>query len=181
MGSWFQKMVKRVREVPPACLRGFTVTPLHPARWSGRVGWALRCRCGGRTGKLMAHPLAKYNPDYHGPPVFISPLAFRCAPCGKTTPIIDTQRHGYNSEIDKPGESLDSNYRGTGRRQEVPCPKCGGREFSLTAFCAHSDFDLIEDEPELEPRAQEYFDWFECRGACASCGKQSSLADFELA
>lgn len=48
-------------------------------------------------------------------------------------------------------------------------------------FCAHPHFDLIEDEPELEPRAQEYFDAFDCRGKCTGCGDEYSLANFELA
>ena len=61
------------------------------------------------------------------------------------------------------------------------CPECGASEFSITAFCSHPHFDLIEDEPELEPRAQEYFDSFDCRGTCTGCGKASSLANFELA
>jgi hypothetical protein len=46
---------------------------------------------------------------------------------------------------------------------------------------SHSHFDLVEDELELEPRAQEYFDSFDCHGTCAGCGKDSSLANFELA
>jgi len=130
---------------------------------------------------LLGHSLKECNPEYDGPPLFVSPLAFLCSSCGKTTEILDTKQHGYNSEISKGGENYDSNYRGTGARQAVPCPECGTSEFSMTAFCAHPHFDLIEDEPELEPRAQEYFDSFDCRGKCAACGKESSLANFELA
>jgi hypothetical protein len=127
--------------------------------------------------------LKKCKPDYDGAPLFVSPLGFRCSSCSKTTEIIDTKQHGYNSEIGKlEGErSYDSNYRGSGKRQPIPCPECGATEFSLKVFCAHPYFDLIEDEPDLAPRAQDYFDAFDCRGACASCGKESSLANFELA
>ena len=146
------------------------------------AGWALTCSCGESKGKLLGHSLKDCNSDYDGPPLFVSPLAFLCSSCTKTTEIIDTKQHGYNSEIGKAvGESYDSNYRGTGERQAVPCPECGASEFSITAFCAHPHFDLIEDEPALEPRAQDYFHSFDCRGKCAWCGKESSLADFELA
>jgi hypothetical protein len=131
---------------------------------------------------LLGHSLKDCNPEYDGPPEFVSPLAFLCSSCGKTSEIIDTKEHGYNSEIDRTeGGSWDSNYRGTGERMTVPCPECGGIEFFMTCLFAHQQFDLIEDEPELEPTAQDYFHWFECMGRCALCAKESILAGFELA
>ncbi len=182
MHPWIEKMVRQVQNNPPSCLSGFRVTPAHAVPWNDWAGWALACSCGVRNGNLLGHPLVDCDPEYDGPPRFVSPLAFLCSSCGKATEIIDTEQHGYNSEINKAaGESDDSNHRGSGKRQSVPCPKCGGGEFTITAFCAHSHFDLIEDEPELEPRAQEYFDSFDCHGTCVSCGKESSLAHFELA
>lgn len=181
MDAWVKKMVRHVKETPPSCLCGFSVSPAHAKRWNGWAGWSLACSCGADRGKLLGHPLKDCNPRYDGPPVFVSPLAFFCSSCGKTTEIIDTKQHGYNSEISKPGKSYDSNYRGTGKLQAVPCPECGEPEFSITALCAYPDFDLIEAEPELEPRAQEYIDSFDCLGRCAACGKELSLANFELA
>ena len=182
MDPWIKKMVRQVQNNPPTCLSGFRATSSHAEPWNDWAGWSLACSCGATKGKLLGHSLTDCDPEYAGPPLFVSPLAFLCSSCGKTTEIIDTKQHGYNSEIGKAeGESLDSNYRGTGQRQSVPCPECAGTEFSITVLCAHPHFDLIEDEPELEPRAQEYFDAFDCRGKCASCGKESSLANFELA
>jgi hypothetical protein len=181
MNAWFKKMVRHVKETSPWCLSGFALSPSHPKRWNGWVGWALACSCGANRGKLLGHPLKNCKPGYDGPPLIVSPLAFSCCSCGKTTEIIDTKQHGYNSAISKPAKSRDSNYRGTGKRQAVPCPECGEREFSIMVLCAHSNFDLIEDFPELEARTQEYFDSFNCAGICASCGKKSSLASFELA
>jgi hypothetical protein len=142
----------------------------------------LACSCGATTGKLLGYPLKEFNPEYAGPPLFVSPLAFQCAACGRRAEVIDTKEHGYNSEIGKAaGQSFDSNCRGSGEPQAAACPACGGEEFAVTAFCCHQHFDLIEDEPELEPRAQEYFDGFECRGRCVACGRESSIAGFELA
>ncbi len=182
MHPFIEKMVRQVQQHPPSCLSGFCVSRSHAEPWSNWAGWSLTCSCGATKGKLLGHPLKECNPEYDGAPLFVSPLAFLCSSCGKTTEIIDTKQHGYNSEIGKAeGQSWDSNYRGSGERQSVPCPECGASEFSITAFCAHPHFDLIEDEPELEPRAQEYFDSFDCRGKCAACGKESSLANFELA
>lgn len=182
MDPFIEKMVRQVQQHPPTCLSGFRATPAHAERWNDWAGWSLVCSCGATKGRLQGHPLKECNPEYDGPPLFVSPLAFLCSACGNTTEIIDTKQHGYNSEIGKAeGQSCDSNYRGTGQRQNVPCPECGASEFSITAYCAYPHFDLIEDEPELAPRAQEYIDSFDCRGRCTSCGKESSLANFELA
>jgi hypothetical protein len=179
MHPWVQKMVRHVQSTPPSCLSGFRVTPAHAGPWNDWAAWALTCACGSSRGKLLGHP---FNNGRGNESLFVSPLAFQCSSCGKTTEIIDTKRHGYNAEIDKmEGKSYDFNARGTGERQAVPCPSCGGLDFSLTALCAHSHFELIEDQPELEPLAQEFFDSFICRGKCGSCGKESNLAGFELA
>ena len=182
MDPWIEKMVRHVQTRPPSCLSNFRTTPAHMQPWNHWAGWALACSCSETKGKLLGYSLKDFDPKYSGPQVFVSPLAFLCSSCEKTTEIIDTKEHGYNAEISKPyGKTCETNYRGTGPRQVMQCPACGRPEFTITAFCAHPHFDLIEDEPELEPRVQEYFDSFGCRGKCAACGKESSLADFELA
>lgn len=182
MDPWIKRMVRQVRALPPSCLAGFHVSPVHARAWDHWAAWALTCPCGGSKGRILGHPLRNLAPDYDGPPAFASPLSFACSSCGTTTPIIDTGLHGYNSEVSKDeGRSCDPNYRGSGRGEAIPCPHCGAAGFSVRVMCGHSHFDLIEDEPELEPRAQEFFDSFQCRGTCSACGKGSTLASFELA
>lgn len=102
MHPWIEKMVRHVRTTPPSCLGGFRVTPAHPEPWNDWIAWDLACSCGATEGKLLGHPLKDCNPEYDGPALFVSPLAFWCSSCGKTTEIIDTKQHGYNSEIGKP-------------------------------------------------------------------------------
>lgn len=182
MDPFIKRLVKQVQEHAPSCLSGFRVSPPGAESWNDWAGWSLACSCGATQGKVLGHSLKDCNPKYDGSPVFVSPLAFECSACGKTTEIIDTQEHGYNSEIGKlEGGGGDSNYRGSGERQPIPCPQCNASEFSVTARFLHSHFDLIDDEPELEPRAQEFFDGFDCVGKCAACNAESSLAGFELA
>jgi hypothetical protein len=181
--QWIENLVRLVQTKPPSCLSGFRTTPVARAqKYAHLAGWALACSCGSTRGKLLGYPITDFNPTYNGPPMFVSPLAFLCSSCDKTTEIIDTQQHGYDSEISKPyGKSSDTNRRGTGPRQVMQCSKCRRQEFSMTAVCTYSDFDLIEDEPGLEPRVQEYFDSFGCFGTCAECGQESCMAGFELA
>ena len=182
MHPFIKKMVQLVQATPPSCLSSLRVSPRHAVPWDDQAGWSLACSCGETKGELLGHPLKDCNPNFDGPLVFVSPLAFLCSSCGKTTEIINTKKHGYNAEIAKmEGGVGDSNYVGKGKRKSVPCPKCGGTEYSLTAYFGHPHFDLIEDEPALEPRVQEYFDSFSCFGKCASCGRDSSLVGFELA
>jgi hypothetical protein len=181
MHPFIEKMVQLVQNTPPSCLSGFQVSSCDSEPWNDWAAWSLTCGCSATKGKVLGYPLKDFDPEYKGRPLFISPLAFLCSSCGKTTEIVDTELHGYNAEIEKMSEHRYPTLRGTGERTAIPCPHCQTSEFSVKAFCAHPHFDLIEDEPELEPRVQEFFDSFDCHGVCASCGKESSLANFELA
>ena len=130
MHPFIEKMVRQVQQHPPSCISGFRVSQSHAEPWSDWAGWSLACSCGATKGKLLGHPLKQCNPEYDGPPLFVSPLAFLCSSCGKSTELIDTKQYGYNSEIGKPeGQSWDSISRGSGDRQSVPCPECGASEF----------------------------------------------------
>ena len=55
-----------------------------------RVEVALSCGCGEKLGAILGHLLSKANPAYEGPKTFVSPLAFRCSSCRKTTELLDT-------------------------------------------------------------------------------------------
>ena len=101
MDSWSNKMAQHVKETPPSCLSGFSVAPSDGKQGARWVGWTLSCPCGGNKGKLLGHALKARNPAYDGPPRFVSPLAFFCPACGRTTVIIDTELHGYHSETNK--------------------------------------------------------------------------------
>jgi hypothetical protein len=153
MHPFIEKMVQQVRQHAPSCLSGFRVSTCDSEPWKDWAGWSLTCGCGSTKGKVLGYPLKDYDKEYKGPPVFISPLAFLCSSCGKTTEIIDTDLHGYNAEIERMSGQRYPTVRGTGERTPIPCPHCRTTEFSVKAFCAHPHFDLIEDEPGLEPRA----------------------------
>lgn len=182
MHPWIEKMVRQVQTVPPACLGGFRTTLLDTGPWNNWASWSARCVCGENKGHVLGYSLRDFSPEYEGAEFFISPLGFRCVSCGKTTEVIDTGLHGYNAEISKlDGGGGDSNVRGAGERKSFPCPQCRGQVFLLVLRFAHAHFDLMEDEPELEPRAQDFFDAFACEGTCVSCDATTNVTNFELA
>lgn len=179
-----QRIVRHVQQTPPSCLSGFALSPSQPPPpWEDFVDWPLRCACGSDKGELLGYSLTTANPSYKGPLLYISPLAFRCSKCAQVTEVFDSDQHGYNPEIDRlAGETpKGTQYRGSGDRTAFPCPKCAATEFSVVARCLHSHFDLIEDEPELESRSQEFFDSFDVRGTCSHCGTTAGIANFETA
>jgi hypothetical protein len=182
MHEWIRKMVRHVQVTPPTCLRNVTAAPVHPNPWNDWTAWSLACSCGERRGKVLGYSLADYKRSYKGPELFISPLAFRCGACDKRAEILDTKKHGYNAEIRKrSGGSGDASYRGTGERKVFACPRCGASDFFVTVHFSYPHFDLMEDEPALEPHAQDFFHALDCRGACVACGNELSLANFETA
>lgn len=177
MSDWFQRMVRQVQINAPRCLAGFELSPVHQLDcWEERTSWQLFCPCGANTGQVLGYSLKDFSPDYDGPEMFVSPLAFQCVACAKVTEIIDTGVHGYDGECGHP-----ATIRGEGTRKAFACIRCGATAFTVTAGCSYPHFDLIEDEPDLEPRSQDFFDCFGCLGVCTVCGTESAIANYELA
>lgn len=171
--EWFQRIARHVQQTPPRCLGGFSFpAPKEPQPWADSVAWPLTCSCGGTTGQFLGYPSP--SGDW-----LLSPLAFRCSKCAMVTDVFDSNRHGYNSEI---GSGGGCGYPlGTGEPTAFACPKCSGTDFSVSGHFMHSHFDIIEDEPELEPRAQDFFDSVDFRGTCTGCGATVGFANFETA
>ena len=182
LDPWNRKLYRRVRTVAPACLHGFGVTAAHGDGPAERVRWGLACRCGERTGRVLGYSVKDFRKDYDGPDVLIGPLAFCCSACGKTTEMFDSAKHGLEAEFGKRGEKfIDTNLRGSGERQAIRCPECEASEYDVIASFMFAHFDHIDDEPGLEPWAQDFFDSFGCIGRCESCGTEWLIAGFELA
>lgn len=177
--AWYERMVRQVLEKPPSCLDGFQAecVPLKDDIWNDRVEWKIICPCGGDNGKILGYPLAELKSDYDGPVLFVSPLAYECSSCDRTIEIIDTNRHGYDGEYGYGSATI----RGQGDRKSFACRSCNAMTFRVETCFQHSHFDHVQDEPELKPVAQNYFDWFACTGICISCGEEQGFGDYELA
>jgi hypothetical protein len=170
----------RLRTTPPSCVREFRLTPAElPVDDNFKSVWQLACGCGNDRGRVLGYPLREYNSDYDGAESFLSPLGFECSDCRKVTEIIDTDVHGYHSEVAKIEGGIGSaKMRGEGPRQPFPCSTCGAQLFVVVVGFVYwgAAFDLFLDEPELP--AQEFFNAFLSYGRCAACGEVSELTDF---
>ena len=176
---WYQQMVRHVLGHAPSCLEGFQTerVPLENDLWDERVEWKIACPCGGKNGRILGYPPRDFKEDYQGPVVFVSPLAFQCGRCDRVIELMDTARHGYDGECGHGSATI----RGHGDRSPFACRACNAMSFRVVTCFQHSHFDIIEEEPELEPVAQNYFDWFQCVGTCSECGEEQSIGDYELA
>ncbi len=182
MDRWNRRLYQRVRTIPPRCLEGFVVEAASDPTKAEIVEWALACQCGGCHGEVLGYSLRKLNKKYKGDELLVSPIAFRCGSCGRTIEMIDTAQHGCDAECAKRfGGKVFPGYRGEGERDGSACPECGADVHRVRAEFYFAHFDLIDDEPDLEPVAQEFFDAFGCSGICEACGHEWLIASFELA
>jgi hypothetical protein len=180
--SIVDQTAERLRTTPPTCVRGFRLTPAElPVAWDENCKsvWRLACTCGEERGRVLGYPLRDYNLDYDGPECFVSPLGFECSGCGKVTEIIDTDTHGYHSEVAKiEGGVGSAKIRGEGPRQPFLCSACGAQVFVATVGFVYWDaaFDLLFNEPGWP--ILEFFNVFLCYGRCVGCDKVLAVTDF---
>ncbi len=181
MDDLVELTTERLRTTPPTCVRGFRLTPTElPVTYDDdcKSVWRLACDCGEERGRVLGYPLHDYNPTYDGPECYLSPLGFECSCCGKVTEIIDTDIHGYHSEVAKIEGGIGSvKSRGEGPRRPFSCLACGAQLFVVTVSFVYwpAAFDLLE-EPELP--ILEFFNEFLSYGRCVACGEVSALTNF---
>lgn len=164
---------------PPSCIDGFRPVAAELATEGDRPphpGWRLRCRCGGEHGRILGHWLGATG-DGHAK--LISPIAFECGTCGRTTAVIDTARHGYHAEVAaREGGVGSAKRRGEGPPSAWRCPRCGGERSGLVVAFLYSGavLDLAEDEPGWPIR--DFFTAFLSCADCLACGHRSEPTDF---
>jgi hypothetical protein len=187
-GKALQKLID---SKPPRCLRRLTAKPAPvPAewgrgvamRWDAASAWKLACPCGRRKGWLLGHPLASVNPKVVRDRSFVSPFSFRCGTCDGTTKFLDTDVDGAAAELARL-EDTDvggTTYRGTGRKQPFPCPKCKGTrgEVAVALFFTADYIDELEEDGVAFP-FENLFSGVRVFYKCSSCGKQSRAADLD--
>ena len=175
------QIAEHIRNTPPICVNGFHLTTAHlPEPWDNNFTtvYRLNCKCGSGAATILGHPLRDYNPDCDdNDEDLITPLGFQCSQCNIITEIIDTDIHGYHSEVaNLEGDIRSVKYRGDGSRTKYKCPKCSTTTFKdVTVGFVYWDFDIMIDEPELP--GQEFFNVFLFYVSCQSCGHVSRAID----
>jgi hypothetical protein len=188
------------RSHPPRCIAGFAARPAelpglrldgHPSKSQLGVDlpqgvafhapehinplFALSCGCGGNRHYVHCHRWV--NRDFHNQVVTLSPLDLECAACGTTTPLLDTDAHGYDAELGH-GTAV---VRAQGERAVFECPSCGRKPLEAFVQFEYPD-DLFDgDYPEFAGREQELFTWSHLIGRCPECSQWLPVADFECA
>jgi rRNA maturation protein Nop10 len=110
-------------------------------------------------------------------PVFLAPLSLNCSSCGSRTQLFDPRCDGHDGEIKSSAGAV-----GQGDPSAYCCPNCANRAFDVATLLEYSiDDEEMEDWPELAARPQNYFTWFTLFGWCQSCGKRTSITDYECA
>lgn len=176
----FRAARDRLLHTPPRCLAGFHAQPTSPAPAGINPVcsdltkfYKLSCPCGHDRFLILGHPFR----NDRGDPIFVSPLALRCAACQTVTELIDTARHGYDAELGLPTATI----RGHGPRSPYACDTCGIRPMAAHVRLVHSGEELADSFLEDFPNPQDYFGSFSLVGTCAGCNRQLSVADFECA
>ena len=175
----FREAEERIRTTPPRCLAGFQPQPaeLPGVRFDGHNQplnkvFHLRCACGSDHSVALGYPVVN-----RGVSVFVGPLALRCATCGETTELIDTEIHGYDAELGHGSATV----RGKGERQPYACPTCGVEPMVPYVRFEHSDEVLSDSTGEFTGREQDLFSWFSLVGRCDKCQQVITVTDFECA
>ena len=171
---------KRLRATPPTCLSGFKASPsgLRGVIFDGHGSnlnkiYHLSCSCGRDSFFVLGH--VRESP-LNQEPIFVSPLALKCASCEKVMELIDTDKHGFNGEM-----GASSTIRGTGRRTAYDHDQCGVQPFTIHVRFEHSSETLEDSTGHFTGREQDFFSWFSLIGKCDKCKTLLHLTDFECA
>ena len=178
----YNDALARLQANTPNCLDGFAATLTHDLdslRFDGHGEplnkvYTLKCKCGGD--RLAVIGYLTTNPDFNNARVFVTPIALRCAGCGREELLFDTELHGYDAEI----EPHPTHIRARGDRGPFTCA-CGGDQFKPYARFEFSSETLEDSTGEWTGNEHNLFTWFSLVGDCAKCGKRIDIAEFETA
>lgn len=162
----------------PTCISGF-LSKLSDRKASDDVDsssgsyqtFHLNCSCGSKYG----HVLGNEESASSGGSLFVGPLAFECAACGKVTEIFDESIHGYDAAQ---GEIVELRR---GREGRTRFKVSGGNPLALAATFQYSNGYDFADVPGADANPEDYFDWFSLEGTPQGSNRVQQIADFECA
>jgi len=168
------KLVEKAWENPPRCLSEFVVNPLRiPLAGTfviDELGYFdVACTCGSKGWHVMGYP---YQTN-----AFLSPLSLQCEKCGRTAPLFDIEKHGYDAECGNGCYSL----KGDGDPKKLSCPSCNGTIFEVFPRFSYQIEPIEEMPPEAQSHIEDFFDGFGLAVRCSKCGNTESPIDYECA
>ena len=134
--------------------------------------FALSCQCGGNRHYVHCYRWVKGNAV-----VTLSPLALECARCRNMARLLDTDVHGYDSELGASSATVHAQ----GDRVVFDCPGCGRQPLEVFVRFEYSDDLFDRNYADFSGREQDLFSWFSLIGRCPQCSQLLPAADFECA
>jgi hypothetical protein len=133
---------------------------------------SIACRCGGRTGRVLA---GEQLPGWG----WYDPLTWVCGTCETPHNFFDSDRDGYDGRL---GHG-SSNQQAT-EVAAIGCPECGAQLLKVKCDLIHnieaSELDEILG-PDKSDQLSDYFDWIDVKAECAACRCKFQIGDWELA
>ena len=173
------QMLEYFETHPPRNIAGFTTMSvtfpdiqfdghgeeLNPAFW-------IKCKCGSDQ-----HRIHGFKFIVEGGYIFLSPLEVECPKCSLSSGLLDTDSHGYDSEL---GHG-SATRRAEGEATQFSCATCSGVNFNTFLRYEYPQ-DLFDGSFDATGKAKEdLYTWVTCVGRCSGCQAIWIVADFECA
>ncbi len=173
------KAVQLLKDRFPQCLAGFRRTLLKPMPFpqghgGAHLEYGLNCPCGGKRFNLGGFRIT----DEKEAPLsnFLSPLSLNCLQCGKTIPMFDDCRDGYDAQL---VDDVAKNLQIRNREKREPIVLKGEYEIIISLEYGLDD-DELKPGSELEKKLPDIFTWISVYGK-DSGGKLQLLFEWECA
>jgi hypothetical protein len=100
---------------------------------------------------------------------------------GRLIEIFDPTVHGYHNEVGRMEDGVQDiiNHEISDDRKMYSCPSCASTVFLLIAFFYYQEgvIEVFLEEPELP--ISDMFNSFNLYGTCATCHRESTIAEFD--
>jgi DNA-directed RNA polymerase subunit RPC12/RpoP len=133
---------------------------------------SIACRCGSRTGRVLAgERLAEWG--------WLDPLTWVCSACERSHVFFDSAQDGYDGRF-----GHGTSHAQATKQAAISCPECGAQMLEVQCGLVHNiDASELDEAlgPDKSKQFSDYFDWLNVNAECASCQRQFPVGDWELA
>lgn len=133
---------------------------------------SIACRCGSRTGRVLAGERSAEG-------CWLDPLTWVCSACESSHNFFDSARDGYDGRF-----GHGSSYDQATERSYIGCPQCGAQPLEVQCRLVYNiDASELDEDlgPERSEQLPDFFDWLAVTAECASCRHRFDIGEWELA